>query len=192
MTDVRSFRRVFDLERRIYTIDRLRLNPGGVPVRGVVYFLVSILTAFALGGLPITRLALHAIPWYLRDLALPGCAAAVLTAIRVDGRTAHLAVRAAVRLWVAPRRVSGLQRSSSVGVRWRPPELLLLPDGSDPRARALRYRGPGAVRVLASHALARSSPTRLTLVARSHGGARGQVVELAGGTELRVERERIS
>ena len=30
-SEIRSYRRVFDLERRIYSIDRLRLNPGGVP-----------------------------------------------------------------------------------------------------------------------------------------------------------------
>jgi hypothetical protein len=34
--DIRSYRAVFDLERRIYRIDRLRLNPSGVPVRGVI------------------------------------------------------------------------------------------------------------------------------------------------------------
>ena len=45
MMEIRSYRRVFDLERRIYRIDRLRLNPGGVPVRGVVYFLVAIVMA---------------------------------------------------------------------------------------------------------------------------------------------------
>ena len=37
--EIRSYRAVFDLERRIYRVDRLRLNPGGVPVRGVVYCL---------------------------------------------------------------------------------------------------------------------------------------------------------
>ncbi len=35
MMEIRSYRRVFDLERRIYQVDRLRLNPSGVPVRGV-------------------------------------------------------------------------------------------------------------------------------------------------------------
>ncbi len=39
MIEIRSYRRVFDLERRIYSVDQLRLNPGGVPVRGVLYFL---------------------------------------------------------------------------------------------------------------------------------------------------------
>ncbi len=39
MIEIRSYRAVFDLERRIYRVDQLRLNPGGIPVRGVVYFL---------------------------------------------------------------------------------------------------------------------------------------------------------
>ena len=38
MMEIRSYRRVFDLERRVYSVDRLRLNPSGVPVRGIVYF----------------------------------------------------------------------------------------------------------------------------------------------------------
>ena len=37
--EIRSYRAVFDLERRIYRVDRMRLNPAGVPVRGIVYFL---------------------------------------------------------------------------------------------------------------------------------------------------------
>ena len=44
--EIRSYRAVFDLERRIYRIDRLRLNPAGVPVRGIVYFL-ALLAAIA-------------------------------------------------------------------------------------------------------------------------------------------------
>jgi hypothetical protein len=50
--EIRSYRRVFDLERRIYSVDRLRLNPGGVPVRGVVYFLAIVLGGLIAGGMP--------------------------------------------------------------------------------------------------------------------------------------------
>ena len=45
MIEIRSFRRVFDLERRVYSVDRFRLNPAGVPVRGILYLLVALLTA---------------------------------------------------------------------------------------------------------------------------------------------------
>ena len=55
--EIRSYRRVFDLERRIYRVDRLRLNPGGVPVRGVVYFLVILVGDPDRRGLPLVAIA---------------------------------------------------------------------------------------------------------------------------------------
>ena len=50
--EIRSYRRVFDLERRIYRIDHLRLNPSGVPVRGVVYFLALLAGVLLAARLP--------------------------------------------------------------------------------------------------------------------------------------------
>jgi hypothetical protein len=155
MTEIRSYRSVFDLERRIYRIDRLRLNPGGVPVRGVVYCL-AILAGVALAGeLPLLGAVVRAFPWYLRDLVAPVASAGVLTLIRVEGRPFHLAATALARHALGPRRLAGLRpcragRGPAPGRRWRPGELLVLPDGSDARLRRLRYSGPGAVRVTAS------------------------------------------
>ncbi len=151
MIEIRSYRRVFDLERRIYSIDRLRLNPTGVPVRGVVYLLVAIWFALLLSAAPIIGGLARAIPWYLRDLAAPGGLAAVLAVVRIDGRAFHLAAWARLRMRVMPRRLCRLQPPSTVGARWAPPELLILPDGSDSRLRRLRYSGPGAVLVLVEH-----------------------------------------
>ncbi|HWX45610.1 MAG TPA: hypothetical protein VNY52_09850 [Solirubrobacteraceae bacterium] len=146
--EIRSYRAVFDLERRIYRIDRLRLNPGGIPLRGVVYCL-AILAALALAGaLPLLGSAVRALPWYLRDLALPAGSAAVLTMIRVEGRPFHLAAAALLRHTLGPRHLAGLRFARVRG--WRPDDLLVLPDGSDPHLRRLRYIGPGAVRVTAS------------------------------------------
>ena len=51
---------VFDLERRIYRVDRLRLNPGGVPVRGVIYLLLIILAALITARLPLLGWAARA------------------------------------------------------------------------------------------------------------------------------------
>ena len=67
--EIRSYRRVFDLERRIYRIDRLRLNPGGVPVRGVVYFLALLLAVLIARRLPLLEIVATLPPWYLGDLA---------------------------------------------------------------------------------------------------------------------------
>ncbi|MGA8364050.1 MAG: hypothetical protein WB709_05975, partial [Solirubrobacteraceae bacterium] len=95
--EIRSYRAVFDLERRIYRIDRLRLNPAGVPVRGIVYFLALLATIVVCAHVPPLRAVASALPWYLIYLALPGVGAALLTVVAIDGRPAHLAAQALLR-----------------------------------------------------------------------------------------------
>jgi hypothetical protein len=153
MTEIRSYRRVFDLERRIYRIDRLRLNPGGIPVRGVVYFLAIIAAALVAARVPGLATVAGSVPWYLRDLALPGASAAVLAVIRVEGRPFHLAAQALLRHYGRGRTLSHLHpgRHSSPGTRWRPEQMLTLPDGSDACMRRLRYIGPGALLIAVAH-----------------------------------------
>ncbi len=118
--EIRSYRAVFDLERRIYRVDQLRLNPGGIPVRGVVYFLAILLAMLIAGGLPLVGAAIGALPWYLRDLALPVASATVLSVIRIEGRPFHLAAYALLRYRVrlAPARgcASLRQGPASAGV----------------------------------------------------------------------------
>jgi hypothetical protein len=95
----------------------------------------------------------------------------------------------------------GARRCAARGRRWRPQELLLLPDGSDGRLRELRYTGPGAVLVTIAHersgrALERGSsgvarPGRriaLTLRQRAEAGSltRGEVIALGPHARLRV------
>lgn len=197
--EIRSYRRVFDLERRIYRVDRLRLNPGGIPVRGVIYFLTSVSVALAVGKLPLLDVAARAIPWYLRDLVLPGASAALLTVIRVEGRPFHLSARALLRYRLAS---SGPAESTSRlvrGGRWHPGEITFLPDGSDGRMRHLRYIGPGAVRIALPHeravAVRRSGrvawPRRApaVMVRELPGGrplAEGRVIALNAGVRLVV------
>ncbi|MFI5003492.1 MAG: hypothetical protein ACHQE6_00620 [Solirubrobacterales bacterium] len=145
--EIRSYRAVFDLERRIYRVDRLRLNPGGIPVRGVVYCLAILASIALLGALPLLGAAVRALPWYLRDLALPVGGAGLLTVIRIEGRPFHLAAAALLRHALGPRHLAGLRPRAPAGSVWRPEDLLVLPDGSDARLRRLRYTGPGAVLV---------------------------------------------
>ncbi len=181
--EIRSYRAVFDLERRIYRVDRLRLNPGGVPVRGVIYCFVILACLALAGALPLVGAAARALPWYVRDLLLPAGSAALLTMIRVEGRPFHLAAAALVRHLFGPHQLAGLlsargslsPSSGRLGVPagrlgaastavWRPEELLMFPDGSDTCPRRLRYSGPGAVRMTANR----------------------QVLVLERGAELRV------
>jgi hypothetical protein len=199
--EIRSYRRVFDLERRVYSVDRLRLNPGGVPVRGIVYFLAILCAGLIAACLPLVGAIARALPWYLRDLALPGAGATVLSVIRVEGRTFHLAAHALLRYQTGPRRLAGVHRRAAVGKRWRPEEIVMLPDGSDSRMRHLRYTGPGAVLVALEHerggraieqgstGLARRGSGPALILRQLPGGrvlGHGQVISLAPGARLRV------
>jgi len=201
MIEIRSYRRVFDLERRIYSVDRLRLNPGGVPVRGVAYFMALLLAGLIAARLPLVGGLVGVLPWYLSDLMLPAACATVLSAMRLEGRTFHLAAHALVRFRFGPRQLEGLRRCAPAGERWWPEELLMLPDGSDSRLRRLSYTGPGAVVVSVEHdrrgraveqgSRATARPGRgpaltLSQPAGARSLARGQVIELGAGTRLAV------
>ncbi len=189
--EIRSYRAVFDLERRIYRVDRLRLNPGGVPVRGVVYFLAILLSTLIASGLPLVGQAIGALPWYLRDFALPVASATVLSVIRIEGRPFHLAAHALLRYRTGPRRLAGVRRCGAHGARWCPEEILMLPDGSDGSMRRLRYTGPGAVLVTTAHErIECDGPLGARLTLRELPGRRalsqGQVIALARNIRLRV------
>jgi hypothetical protein len=199
--EIRSYRRVFDLERRLYRIDRLRLNPGGVPVRGVLYFAALLTAVLIAGSLPLVGSLSRALPWYVRDVAAPGASATLLSLIRLEGRPFHLAAYALVRYRIEPRRLSGCRPCDAVGTRWRPHEIVLLPDGSDSRMRRLRYAGPGAVLVTLEHersgAMLARRPGRLARLARRpdvilrerpHARVldRSEVIALGSGARLLV------
>lgn len=200
--EIRSYRTVFDLERRIYRIDRLRLNPGGVPVRGIVYFLALAALTMIFGSLPLFGSLVRALPWYMRDLGLPGASAAVLCMIRIEGRPFHLAARSLLRYASGPHHLAGARPCragdcSRAGQRWYPRAIVFLPDGSDARLRRVRYRGPGAVLITVAHRraewrvgglgrlLARPDMTLSGLSGR-RAPTRGQVIALRRGARLRV------
>jgi hypothetical protein len=190
--EIRSYRAVFDLERRIYRVDQLRLNPGGIPVRGVVYFLAILLAMLIAGGLPLVGAVIGALPWYLRDLALPVASATVLSVIRIEGRPFHLAAYALLRYRVGSRLLAGVRPCGATDARWRPEEILLLPDGSDGGMRRLRYTGPGAVLIATAHErIERRGPGGRWLIVRELPGGcalpNGQVIALASGARLDVQ-----
>lgn len=200
--EIRSYRRVFDLERRIYRIDRLRLNPGGVPLRGVVYFLGLVALTLSIASLPLIGAVVKVMPWYMRDLGLPGASAALLTMIRIEGRPFHLTLRSLLGFVCRPRYLAGVRACRSndcsrAGQRWYVPSLLCIPDGSDACLRRLRYTGPGAVLVTVAHQRAewrvggigrligRPDMTIDDLPGR-RSPAKGQVIALRRGARLGV------
>src|SRR5919197_5951314 len=130
--EVRSYRSVFDLERRLYRIDRIRLNPGGVPVRAVIYAVAGAVVVALAAVVPLVGWPLAALPWPVRELALPALVAAALTAIRIDGRPWHVAAPSVLALALGPGRLSGWRSAAAMPRRWRPPDVLVIPDGSEP------------------------------------------------------------
>jgi len=172
MVEIRSYRRVFELERRVYRIDRLRLNPSGVPVRGIVYFVALAAGSLLAARLPLLATVTKALPWYLLDLALPAGLAALFCLIAIEGRPFHLAARSLLRYALASHELSGLRPRRAKDRQLVPGQLLFLPDGSDARMRRLRYKGPGAVRI------------------RRGASGRGEVVELRRGGRLEVSARR--
>jgi len=187
--EIRSFRTVFALERRIYRLDTLRLNPTGVPLRGIVYAAALVVLALIAGALPPTDWLDALVPWYARDIGLPLAAATLLGAIRLEGRPFHIAAAAMLGHTLGRRHLHALAPGSPRGARWHPPELLLIPNGSDACFRRLRYRGPGAVLVDQPHLRAEwASPARADVTLHPLAGtSRGaKVLELAAGAVLEV------
>jgi hypothetical protein len=177
--DVRSYRAVFELERRVYRIDSVRLNPAGVPMRGLLYAAALMLATLVADRVQPVTLILAPLPWYIRCVGLPIVVAALATIVRIEGRPCHLALRSILAQRLAPTHTRGLRPAPAPGSRWHPEPIVLIPDGSDGRLRRLRYHGPGAVLVCCAHeraewpgailGLRRRGP-RLTLHARA--GAR--------------------
>jgi hypothetical protein len=199
MTEIRSYRNVFDLERRIYRVDRLRLNPGGVPLRSVVYFLAILAASLLAGRLPLVGVLARTLPWYLRELAFPGAVAALLTLIKIEGRSFHLSALALLCYAIGPRELAGLRPLTAADRQWHIHELVVLADGSDSRLRRLRYTGPGAVLVSAAHVrtvwrpgpfrrLTRRSSVTLEGIPNRPSPVRGQVIALTDGARLEVRR----
>ena len=201
MTEIRSYRRVFDLERRIYSIERFRLNPAGVPVRGVVYLLGTLTLSLLAGRVPVLGAPFRALPWFLGDAGIPLALAAGLATIRIDGRRFHHAARSALSFWSGPRRVVALNGRSRGRRRWRPDDVLFIADGSEAVMRRFCYTGPGAVLVLVAHLCeparsplrtGRSAGPSTRIAARAPAArlARARVIELDRQTRVYVRKGR--
>jgi conjugation transfer TcpE-like protein len=144
---IRSYRRVFRVDRRIYRVDRWALPvPGGVPLRGVVYFACALLIVIAAGEVPLIGDLVGLLNPPLRYVIVPLAIAVLGAQAAPDGRSAHRFagdwMRARVR---RRRRCAGrpvpLEGESiawhgSVAVRW---------DDSASGLRRARVTGPARV-----------------------------------------------
>lgn len=110
--EIRSYRQVFAFERRLYRIEGLRLNPAGVPLRGIGCFLAFACAGLVLGRVPLVGGVVAAVPWYLREVALPALVALLLTTVRLEGRSLHIAAIALIRWQLGARELVDLRARS--------------------------------------------------------------------------------
>jgi hypothetical protein len=143
---VRSFRVVFDLERRIHKIDRWRLpTPYGVPLRGIGYWAVALIAIVLLGRFPVTGVVIGVLPPSIRFAVFPVAVAFVLVKVRIDGRPAHSALVSWLRYVLSPSRLAGFRTAPRPGTVVRIGEIALLPDERSARYRPAVIEGPAVV-----------------------------------------------
>jgi hypothetical protein len=142
---IRSFRLAFQLERRIHRIDRYRIPlPHGLPLRSAAYAGLALIAVVVASRLPVTGHALGLLPWPIRFGVLPVALAQLLTQVQLDGRPAHDALRAWLRLRVAPRRSVAFAPASGARTEWLE-AVTIAPDERDPEYRRGMVDGEGAV-----------------------------------------------
>jgi hypothetical protein len=143
---IRSFRVVFDLERRIHKVDRWRIpTPYGVPLRGIAYWVAALVVIILLGRMPLTSGLSALLPPPIRFVILPVAVAAMLARVRVDGRSAHTAIASWVRFRLSPSRLASLRSVPRAGAVIRLGELALVPDERGAGYRSARLKGPATV-----------------------------------------------
>ncbi|GAC1317506.1 MAG: hypothetical protein NVSMB25_05260 [Thermoleophilaceae bacterium] len=144
-TTIRSFAIAFDIERRLYKLDRWRLPLAhGLPVRTLAYAAAALLAILVVGRLPLLGQVIHALPPPLRILLLPGTVAHLLSRVEIDGRPAHRCAVSWLRLQVQPQRLVAFRSGDQ-----RPLERLgtvtVIPDELAGNSRAAIVEGPARV-----------------------------------------------
>src|SRR3954470_2380256 len=144
---IRSYRRVFEVDRRIYRVDRWALPvPGGVPLRAVGYFTATVLAVLIFGGLPLTGELVGMLAPPLRYVVVPLAIAVFGTQVAPDGRTAHRFALDWLRCrWRARRLAAGrVVRLEDEPVRWDG-ELAVRWDADGSELHRGRVKGPARV-----------------------------------------------
>lgn len=144
---IRSYRRVFNVERKIYRVDKWTIPiPGGVPLRAVIYFIAAELALLLLSHLPLLSLPLGLIPWQYKYVVIPLGIAVLGTQVTPDGRPAHRYVGSLVGYLLRRHRLAGGHAAPLEGeaVPYQP-DTWITPDSQTPTLRRARVKGPATV-----------------------------------------------
>ena len=151
----------FELERRLFRIDRWRLPVAyGVPLRSIGYAVLALGAVIVAGRLPLIGASLAMVAAPVRLVLVPCAVAYALSRICVDGRHAHAAGTALLRHCLGPRRVVACRRERAT--RAVISEITFSPDD-----HASRYRRAVVI-----------GPARLVLRYPVHGHVRGRTLTL--------------
>jgi hypothetical protein len=144
---LRGFRRVFRIERRLFRFDRWRIPyPHGVPLRGIGYFLVLEITAFVLSRMPVLGLLLALPSPVVPFLGLPAAGAFLLMQGRIDGRPPHHVLLSLLRFSLSARCLAGLSPCPRQDEAVTPVyELAVAYDGRESFPVAGRIKGPAKI-----------------------------------------------
>ena len=185
--EIRSFRVVFQLERRLHRIQHWKLPlPYGLPLRGLAYGVVVLAVILALGRLPVVGAAIGVLPPPVRFLLAPVGAGFFLARARVDGRPAHRFLLAWGRDRFGSRWVSAFRPIEPPGACLRISEpIVFVPDSSGPEYRPARLVGPA--RVLLRYPARATQRGRRLLVSQTSDAPlrRGKGLAFAGRQEVR-------
>lgn len=202
---LRGYRRVFRIERRLYKFDRWRIPyPHGVPLRGIGYFLAVEFGVVVLSRLPAVGALVGLWGPLISFLGVPLLAAFVLMQGWIDGRPPHHALASVIAWWIAPRDLAGLAPCPRRGSEIVPvAEVTVAFDARESfpvpgRVRGpaqLTFRYPGEVRAEGAPPWVRDRDRRLARarryrVRRRRGAApmlRGKVVSVPPGREVVIE-----
>lgn len=181
---IRSFRVAFELERRLFKVDRWRLPvPHGVPLRSLAYAAATLIAVLALGRLPLAGDVIALLPPPLRFAILPGGAAYALTQVAVDGRPVHRAALAWLGAFVTPRRLVAF-RPCRAGERATIDAITFWPDEHSARYRRGVVHGPACV-LLRYPVVAAPDGRTLRLTQRSSQPMwRGKEIALRAGQRI--------
>jgi hypothetical protein len=202
---LRGYRRVFRIERRLFRFDRWRIPyPHGVPLRGIGYFLVIELSVFALWRLPLFGQLVGLWSPAISFLGLPLVGAFLLMQGRIDGRPPHHVLASLLRWSINPRCLAGLSPCPREREEVLPLEEVVvafdaresfLVRGRIKGPAKVTFRYPAVVRVEGARPWVRDPEKRAARarryrVRRRRGAApmlRGKVVGVPEGRELVVE-----
>ena len=190
--EVRSWRRVYRLERRIYSIPngqgqwRLPI-PGGIPLWGAAYFIAAVAVLFALRAAPGIGLLAAAIPPELAFTLLPAACAYAGSRYRPHGRMPHRHCASFLSELLAGKHFYGEQRLPAAGIAELLDQTVTLAPGAEwPALLDAEITGPATVYTREPVAVRERRRRREILHAFDGDRDAVSVLQLADGERLRV------